>query len=667
MMWVGAKEAERVLGIAYETMKKAARRHQRGGGKPGFEYRYIDGKGRGGKVLEIWIEEKKKIEEPAKSAPLTAPCTPKVQNRYLLASKEEVEEAKEKILLVQSFLSRSRGVSFSEWSKERENLPPKGTFYRWVKKYRAAKGNLLDAFLDLRGWPRGASAMSEEMKEMAQRYILRSDIHPNYRGIFEAMRVAYGETLPSYATVCRYIKDFKKKNPQLIAFAENPDRARGKYRAAFGNASAKAQWKNHYWELDGTPADLITADGKRHTIVGAIDVYTRRVVLNVEEKSNSYALARNLRSGILKLGIPETLITDNGRDYTSNHFEEVCVSLGINKQEVPPYSGWMKPHIERFFGTMTRELFRGLEGFCGHNVEERQAIRNRLSFEQKLEAKRRWSEQKFSQGAFAKKMREEGAQIFLPLTKEELSSWLTAWVEGVYERRVHSALGVSPYEKYMTDIEPARTIHDPRLLDILLGEWREYTVGKKGISIRRDGKEATYQHIALIKNIGERVKVALGEDMGKVFVYKDDMSFLCEAIDSSLEGVSREQMRELQREMRKIEQENLKRSKKAQELAQKLSDPTVKEVIEHKIETLGHDPRPKIRVGAQVNLQAPPVSLESKERTINGRPIFESDYEAILWAIENKKEEEFKAIIALQPELYEIAQKEAKRKKGRIA
>lgn len=719
-MWTRAKEATESLGIKYEALVKTIKRHLKGGKSPQFQYRYIDGKGRGGKILEIWVEKKgddneQKIQNICtKTIERIEPDTcgrnstkrinrsdvqcsdneqrtehnsvgntkqrrvyrntsphqfsipePKTELslKYLRATPSEQKEALEKIDLVKSYLARDRYVSFEEWAKGK-TLPSRAHFLRWVRDYKAGlkTGNVVDYFIDSRGRPKGSITLSAKMQAMCERYLLRGDIHPNNRGIYENMRVAFGDALPSFSSVDRFIINFKKDNAMLMAFAKNPDKAKGKYRAAFGNASAKAKYKNHYWELDGTPADLITSDGKRPTIIGAIDVFTRRVILTVEDRSNSYALARNLREGILKLGIPDHVVTDNGRDYTSNHFESVCANLHINKIEVAPYSGWLKPHIERFFGTLTRELFRQLEGFCGHNVAERQSIQDRLSFEKKIEARNRWRAQKLSEKSFVRAMTKETMPVFIPLSMEELRYWVQTWNEAVYEQRVHGSLGMSPMERYISDITPAETIPDPRQLDVLLGEWIEMSVGKKGIAIKRDGKEALYQHTNLIAFIGERVFVALGADMGEAYIYQADMTPICTAKDASLEGISREAMRNIQRDMRRLESESTKRVKEAEKLAVRLADPTIKDLIEQKAKEMVISPLSNIKYPTK-NVDIP-MPKETKEPiTINGRPIFKGDFEALVWAIENGQEEQFKVLISEQKEIFEMAQREVKHRK----
>jgi transposase InsO family protein len=668
---MNTSELSRELGLSSRAIQKAAKKATASGRYEvklhGREFSFHETQGIGGRGVIYDFTRTKMVAEKItiKSAKTPNPHDEhqKLLSRgaYTRLSKDKQLEVLERVKLVRSYVEREWSVTFEEWSEGRENLPTKQHLLRLAKLYKQGvkTQNVLDLFCDNRGRPKGSFKLTTEMQEMAQRYILRRDIHPNDTSIYKLMKHAFGDALPSCDTVCRYLTHYREANRMLVDFARDPDRAKGKYRAAFGNASAQAKYKNHFWELDGTPADLLTADGKRPTIVAAIDIYSRRVVLSVEEKSTSYALARNLREGILKLGVPENVITDNGKDYKSNHFESVCQNLHINKKEVPPYSGWCKPHIERFFGTMTRELFQQLEGFIGHNVAERSVIQSSLSFERKLEARERWRAQKYTEKGFVRAMMKETMELFVPLTMGELREWLNAWVEAVYEQREHSKIGMSPMEKYNSDITPAKTIDDPRTLDVLLGEWTEMSVSKKGIVIRKDGIEAEYQHMKLIEYIGERVYVALGSDLGEAYVYDAEMAPICTAVDESLSGRSRENMKLLHRQMRKLERESLRAAQKADELAQKLHDPTIKDVIVG----AGADIKlPKqTKVLAKVDIALP--NERANEVVMNGdKPFFRTDYDALVWAIENGKEEEFGALIEARAELYELAKCEVEHK-----
>jgi transposase InsO family protein len=250
--------------------------------------------------------------------------------------------------------------------------------------------------------------------------------------------------------------------------------------------SEAAKYANMIWELDGTPADLLCADGKRYMILGAIDVYSRRVVYSVEEKSNSYAIARLLRKAILRLGVPEQVVIDNGRDYTSNHFNSICLHLGIDQKIVAPFSGDLKPHIERSFRTLS-EMFEELSGYSGHSVAEKMAIKSRKSYEDRQKSIEKWrAEQKLGKEE-AKKIwiakENDGQIIEVKYSAEQLQQIIDAWVAQIYETRIHSGknMSLSPLEKWAKTPAPPKTIENERTLDLLLGESATRMVGKEGI------------------------------------------------------------------------------------------------------------------------------------------------------------------------------------------
>ncbi|MDE0335673.1 MAG: transposase family protein, partial [Defluviicoccus sp.] len=96
--------------------------------------------------------------------------------------------------------------------------------------------------------------------------------------------------------------------------------------------------------------------------------------------SRATAIAALLRRCILEWGVPETVRTDEGRDYTSRHVVGALADLEIAHDLCPPYTPDAKPFVERAIGTLARDLFAFLPGFSGHDVADAQALRARKSF-----------------------------------------------------------------------------------------------------------------------------------------------------------------------------------------------------------------------------------------------------------------------------------------------
>lgn len=558
MSWVNVADAAAFYSVSERAIRAACQR-----GSKKYMHRKSTGVGgASGMVYEIWIDDGNQEDtndtivtnEKIKLSPeldLTLPKTPnKGQNRAMLKAKVcLMAEKRPQDQTLNDFIS-SLGVEFDHIKINMNNLK------RWLRLYRQAINagdDIVEALSDNRGRPEGMHSLTDDHKKLIISYLLRRDKKPLVSGIYRNLKQLYPDA-PSLRTVERFVVSWKQENRLLWAHASNPDKAKGRFKPAIGSASEAFKYNNAAWELDATVADVMTSDGKRWTVYGLIDVYSRRVVVTLEKKTSSYAVSRNLRAGMLKLGIPELLITDNGRDYVSNHIDEMCIRMGIGKKEVPPYSGEYKPHIERFFGTLTRDLFREINGFVGHSVAERQELKSQRSFEQRLEAKKKWRAKQWSEDAFAKRLlRSQEADLFveLPVSTQDLDAMIGAWVDE-YEHRYHRGLKCTPMEAWQRGGE-VRTVKDERTLDLLMGDSSLRSVSKEGIVIRSDGLEMQYWDVKLVDYIGAKVKVVMPDDMSSVMVY-DAISgeYICEALDPSVNSeAKRSLIKEANREYRK--------------------------------------------------------------------------------------------------------------------
>ncbi len=714
-MWVPIKEACKLKGWSYEAEKKAIKR-----GTSKRHYQTVKGNGGRGEVYEIWIGEDDGSKTGA--AEDTQRCREddtrdedadielnlqrghtrsnyergnsarsNIKIREHSVSKHEIDprealkldddkriSAELRCRLVMEYEKRPQGMTIdafiSELSIDFEPLNVTSSkINRWLGEYRKAKKekrNVIVALADTRGRKKGITKLTEEMKEMTVRYLLRRDVHLNISGIYANLKHAFRDALPSMTTVDRFITQWKEDNPLTWQMRVNPDKAKSHFMPAFGDMSEKAKWKNHVWELDGTVADVVTSDGRRWLIVGAIDVFSRRVVMSLEESNTSYALARNIRKAIIKLGIPEQVVTDNGKDYTSNHFASVCFSLGIEQVIVPPFSGDRKPHIERFFGTMARELFREIEGFCGHSVAERQAIQSGLSFQQRQESIARWKAKSYSEDAFAKLFAKKkdyaGLSIEVPLSPEELSGWIDRWVDAIYEQRKHNSLGIAPIQRWKGDFTPAKTVGDHRTLDYLLGQTVVRTIGKKGITIRKDGIEAHYSAVELYAMVGEKVVTIEPDEMGELLVYTIDHQFVCIAEDPALKGQSREKHASATKEFKKKARQIDRLVRDQEELAKTMADPLITDRIIAAEERMGIEVPEFRTIKDTLSVSAAHEAAKSREdeSSTNTTRKWESVFDRFVDKMLTKTwDEKDTALSEKYPDMYESALREVERLK----
>jgi len=353
--------------------------------------------------------------------------------------------------------------------------------------------------------------------------------HIRVSHLIRMVKQEFTQVKVSSSSINRWLSKWKDKNESVYLSIANPDAHKNRFLPAQGSLSADYTRFNQLWELDSTPADVMTTDG-RYSIVGAIDVFSRRVKVILSKTSDSDAVCRVMRKAILEWGMPEMIKTDNGKDYASKHFTNAMALLGIEQEFCRPYQGQEKPHIERFFGTMTRALFEMEKGYIGHNVEDRRAIESKKAFADRLGAK---DEELYD----------------VKMSKDELQEKMDEWIDNVYEQENHRSLGMSPWKKYTTCKAVTKIIKEPRQLDVLLSKSQIRTVSKKGISI--DGVEYYGSKLALY--IRKQVKCFYdNEDMGRLYVYDlEDHKFICVALNAENAGANLNEMAATAKRMKK--------------------------------------------------------------------------------------------------------------------
>lgn len=525
----------------------------------------------------------------------------------------------------------------------------RATLLRKVKVYADAVNAGRDgvtALADTRGRPKGTTKLTQAHKEAILRYMVRRDIRPTDAAIYRNLSAMFDD-LPSRETVLRYMEHLKIEKRLELAIAKNPDEAKNKLMPAFGSRSEKAQYPCDYWELDGTDADVVTLDGKRWKVLGLIDIYSRRVAINLEERNNRFAVARNLRAGLLKLGIPDNVVIDNGGEYVSDHIQGCLASMGVNRIKTPPYSGDYKPHIERFFGTMARELFREMEGFVGHNVKEREAIKAGLSYADRLKAIEAWREKQKNADGFAKLWRRSkqyaGLEIEVPLTSDELRAAINAYVQ-LYEARLHSSIDMSPKMKYESSQRAITRVMDNRSLDFLLGEFKWRSVGKDGIRVMEDGVKFEYAAVELYLHVGKKVLTIQTDELGELACYDENREFLCIAEDPGVKGQSREKFKAASAAWKKAAKEAEKSITRKQKAAREL-DTTIRDRMDTQM--------PDMESGRAEKTPTAEQESEAPNRYAS------SPLEVFLKAIAegDQHSERIEKLKEKYPEIWEIAQK----------
>lgn len=366
-------------------------------------------------------------------------------------------------------------------------------------------------------------------------------------------------TIPSASSVCRWRDKWLGDNVAKFTNLTNPDAYNNKHRPLFGKMYPWVSAPNDCWEFDSTPTDVQLRVGNklvRYSIIAAIDVYTRRVKMLLAPTSSSEGICLLLRKCILDWGVLNEgglARTDNGSDYVSKRVTTIMQMLNLEQSKANPFSGWEKPYIERFFGTLSRALFELLPGYIGHSVSDRQQIEAAKAFAQRI-------------GEGKKKSQQEALEI--ALSPEELEGVINDWLEHRYNHTKHGGLkGETPFARYADSGYRPRKIEDAHSLDLLLNFVGEASVirgGVKAHSIRYTAPE-------LMDPNWDRKKVRVfvdPTDVGAATLYSlNDSGLYVEAINDELvgKGIAPQEFRDARKRFNKEISSFRKSAKKLQQ------------------------------------------------------------------------------------------------------
>ncbi|BAQ63848.1 Mu transposase C-terminal domain-containing protein [Geminocystis sp. NIES-3709] len=196
---------------------------------------------------------------------------------------------------------------------------------------------------------------------------------------------------PSHMTVYRIL------NP-IIEEKENKKRVRNPgWRGTKLAVSTRSgneinvEYSNHAWQCDHTRADILLVDqfGQllgRPWLTTVVDTYSRCIMgINLGfDAPSSQVVSLALRHAMLlksyssdyglheewgTYGKPEYFYTDGGKDFRSNHLQQIGLQLGFTCHlRSRPSEGGV---VERPFKTLNTEVFSTLPGYTGGNVQER--------------------------------------------------------------------------------------------------------------------------------------------------------------------------------------------------------------------------------------------------------------------------------------------------------
>lgn len=332
------------------------------------------------------------------------------------------------------------------------------------------------------------------------------------------LRDRFGDALPeiSERTIQRARTKYEAEHRNALLAIRDPDKFRSTVEHSATN-STFAAGLNDLWQIDASPADVMLAGKRRHSIYLAIDIWSRRVRVLVTRSPRAEAVAMLLRACILAWGVPRRVKTDNGSDFKAKSISRLFAAMQIEHELSAPYEPKSKGNVERAIGTFQRDLAT-CPGFIGHSVADRKVIESRK--------------------AFSKRLGMSELDLFdVQMDLPEFQQWCNDWSDKVYAHRPHSGLKkLTPFMRAASWRGELRRLEHPKALDILLapiaGRDGVRTVGKQGLKI---GSEH-YQTSAA--PVGSEVLVRMDPcDLGRAIVFSlDGETYLGDAICPHLAG-----------------------------------------------------------------------------------------------------------------------------------
>ena len=315
------------------------------------------------------------------------------------------------------------------------------------------------------------------------------------------------EKYPSHMTVYRILEPLIAKKEQ-----QNNKRSIG-WRGSRLSLSTRAgqdlavEYSNHVWQCDHTRADVLLVDQHgemlgRPWLTTVIDTYSRCIVgINLGfDAPSSQLVALALRHAMLPKrygseyglncewgtsGKPEHFFTDGGKDFRSDHIQQVSMQIGFvcHLRDRPSEGGV----VERPFGTLNTEFFSHLPGYTGSNVQDRP----------------------------------EEAEKSACLTLRELEQQLVRYLVDNYNQRLDVRMGdQTRFQRWEAGLIANPDIFTERELDICLMKQTRRTVYREGY-LRFEN--LTYRGENLAGYAGETVVLRFDpRDITTIYVYRTE-------------------------------------------------------------------------------------------------------------------------------------------------
>lgn len=332
--------------------------------------------------------------------------------------------------------------------------PPSAiTVYRWWKRWYDA-GFDLHALIDQPSGSKGArkfkgGVVADIFFEVVNEVYLTKE-RVTKQGTYEALMHRIREynhlhidniPIPSRSTVYRMINELDDYT--VVAERHGIKEAEKVYRISGKGVSTGFPLERV--EIDHTPLDIMVIDEVLGLTIGRpyltciLDSHTRMpLALEIDfEPPSELSVMRALRQAIWPkqilleqytdinkdwpaYGIPSLLVCDNGLEFHSKQLRRVCGELNIELMFCPKHKPYYKGRVERFLGTLNRQVSQRIKGTTFSNISERGDYNS-----------------------------VEEATI----TLKELRGLIYFWAVEIYMQTKHRSINATPHQKWLKGLE----------------------------------------------------------------------------------------------------------------------------------------------------------------------------------------------------------------------
>ncbi|MGN0692016.1 MAG: DNA-binding domain-containing protein [Oscillospiraceae bacterium] len=577
--WITTKEAAACLIISERAIQIQIERET-----APYTYKYVNGIGKGGKQLRILLEslpaeaqERYNGTKPICSAPI-----PLTYDNATQKQREAAEMKLEAVLEYTDFKRKfhKRGVA-REFIKQFKEKHPGfnincGVLEDWVNKY-AEYG--VEGLLDRRGGSRvGATTLTEEMQNVFKTYYLtdkKPSIHQCYIATKEVM-AAKGIEVPSESSFKRYIKNVIP-DVTIALYREGEKYFDDNFLPAiFTDYDAEMLYSNSMWVADHHKCDvLVKYEDKiiRPWITAFTDFKSRYIVgyIVFPYEPNSDFILNCLAEAVKKCGVPDMVLTDNGKDYKShdlfnadNDYSIVSILQSAVRTALP-YNAKAKP-IERNFRTI-ESICKMLPSYIGDRPENRPTT---------------------MKGTNKKIERENKAMDF-----EEFKKFMDDNIN-IYHNTVHTGNGMNgrtPLETYKQSFSAAgmKTLSEKAISLIFRRTTRKVTITEHGVKFAELPNVGYYiSPELLLYGVGRKVYARYDtSDVTTIYIYSEDGKYVCEARNAALFvfGAGREVQKQIIRDNNNYKKALRKKAREAYPHGTEV--PSIMEIAARRSEAFG--------------------------------------------------------------------------------